>query len=487
MNAESKVDFEAVFDSLPTPMLLMDRAFRIIAVNQAFADSAKLKRESLLGLDIFSAFPASPESRRSFQESLERARDKGVADTLPLVSYTPAADGERDERFLSCTHLPIRDKTGQIAYLLKIAQEIPALHSSKELDALAPAAAQAAQPCCQPGSLQVINESLLTTVQHLRRLVMQAPSFMCILRGPNLVFELVNIAFSMLAGGRDLIGKTLKEALPESEGQDYPRILENIFRSGEVHVGRKTRILLQDTPDSEMEEHYIDFVAQPIMGVNGEVTGIFIEGNDVTDHVNTEQRQALLIRELHHRVRNTLATVQGLLTTTAHTAANFEEFQEAFSGRIASLANTHAVMTEQLHQSVSFHQLLTQELGPYSDEQGLRIRLSGPSVDLPSQIAVPLGMAVHELTTNAVRHGALAREEGRIEVGWSLIDREGVRSLLCEWNEFSGPRVTPPSRDGFGSMLLKRVLSQQIRADVKVEFAPEGLRLRMAVPLQSAR
>jgi two-component sensor histidine kinase len=236
-----------------------------------------------------------------------------------------------------------------------------------------------------------------------------------------------------------------------------------------------------------MEEHYIDFVAQPIMGTDGEVTGIFIEGNDVTDHVHTEQRQALLIRELHHRVRNTLATVQGLLTTTANTATSIEEFREAFSGRIASLANTHAVMTEQPHQSVSFQQLLTQELGPYSDEQGLRIRLSGPAVDLPSQIAVPLGMAVHELTTNAVRHGALAKEEGRVEVGWGLIERDGERALLCEWNEFAGPPVTPPCRDGFGSMLLKRVLSQQIRADVKVDFAPEGLRLRMAVPLRIER
>ena len=281
--------------------------------------------------------------------------------------------------------------------------------------------------------------------------------------------------------------RALREGLPESEGQDYPCILENIFKSGEVYVGRKMRILLQDAPDCEIEEHYIDFVAQPILGANGEVTGIFIEGNDVTDHVKTEQRQALLIRELHHRVRNTLATVQGVMNTTAKSSANIEDFQEAFSGRISSLAKTHAVMTEQLHQSVSFHQLLTQELGPYSDDHGLRIRLTGPAIDLPSQIAVPLGMAVHELTTNAVRHGALASVEGRIEVVWSVVDKNGERALLCEWNEIAGPPVAPPARDGFGSMLLKRVLSQQIRAEVKVDFAPEGFRLRMAVPLHIER
>ncbi|MGH6841465.1 MAG: HWE histidine kinase domain-containing protein, partial [Methylocella sp.] len=388
----------------------------------------------------------------------------------------------------SCTHIPILGEDGQVVFLLKNVQDISEqLQASKGLGDLASAPARSGEVCPEAASFQVLNQTLVATVQQLRGLVMKAPSFMCVLRGPNLVFELINIAFSMLAGGRDLIGKTLREGLPECEGQEYPHILEDVFKSGEVHVGRKTRVLLQDTPDCDIEEHYIDFVAQPIVGANGEVTGIFIEGNDVTDHVRTEQRQALLIRELHHRVRNTLAMVQGVMTTTAKTSANIEEFREAFAGRIASLARTHAVVTEQLQQSVSFQQLLTQELGPYSDDQGLRIRLSGPSVNLPSRIAVPLGMAVHELTTNAVRHGALAKQEGRVEVDWSLIEIDGEPGLLCEWNEFAGPPVTPHCRDGFGSTLLKQVLPQQIAAEVTVDFTPAGFRLKMAVPLPNGR
>jgi PAS domain S-box-containing protein len=481
---DTRLDFESVFNSLPTPLLVMDRDFTIVALNQAFLDAAGRSRDKLIGIKFFTAFPSAGESRHIVQDSLERVRDKGVVDVLPSVAYAVAVNGRTEERFWSCTHVPVRDKDGKVAFLLKNTQDISELQASKGLADLDSAAAGETDP---QANIQVLNQTLLATVQQLGRLVMQAPSFMCVLRGPNLVFELVNIAFSMLAGGRDLIGKTLREGLPESEGQDYPRLLENIFKTGEVHVGRKTRIVLQDTPDCEIEEHYIDFVAQPIMGANGEVTGIFIEGNDVTDHVLTEQRQALLIRELHHRVRNTLATVQGVMTTTAKTSANIEEFQEAFSGRIASLAKTHAVLTEQPHQSVSFQQLLTQELGPYSDDHGLRIRLSGPAVDLPSQIAVPLGMAVHELTTNAVRHGALAKAEGRVEVGWSLIEKDGEPALLCEWNEFAGSPVTPRCRDGFGSMLLERVLPQQIAAEVTVDFAPGGFRLRMAVPLQNGR
>ncbi|MGA7385714.1 MAG: HWE histidine kinase domain-containing protein [Methylocella sp.] len=480
---DTPLDFEAVFNSLPAPWLVMDRDFNIVAFNRAFLDATKRSPDALIGINIFTAFPAVGKSGRILQESLEHVRDKGVVNVLPVFSCACAGNGRTEERLWSCTHVPVLGKDGRLAFLLETAQDISELNSSKGLAGLDSPAACEAGP--EAVSLQVLNRTILATVEHLRRLVMQAPSFMCVLRGPDLVFELVNVAFSMLAGGRDLIGKPLRAGLPESEGQDYPRILENVFNTGEVHVGRKMRILLQDATDCEIEEHYIDFVAQPIMDVSGEVTGIFIEGNDVTDHVRTEQRQALLIRELHHRVRNMLATVQGVMTTTAHSSANIDEFQKAFSGRIASLARTHAVITEQLQQSVSFQHLLIQELGPYSDDQGLRIRLSGPAVDLPSQIAVPLGMMVHELATNAVRHGALAKEEGRVEVGWSLIDKDGEPALLCEWSEFAKPPVTPRCREGFGSMLLERVLPQQIRADIKVDFAPGGFRLRMAVPLQN--
>jgi PAS domain S-box-containing protein len=491
------LDFEAIFESLPTPLLLMDRDFTIVAMNQTFCNTNGVSRDELTGQNIFAAFPAGKESRWLLQQSFERAREQGVVDVVPLVSYAHVVNGRAEERLWSCTHIPVRDKTGQVAFLLKNAHDIselcPALReglepcaSLKEASERQPSApAKSRDAHGGPVSLEVLNQPLMATVQHLRRLVMQAPSFMCVLRGPELVFEMVNTAFSMLASGRDLIGKTLREGMPELEAQDLPRVLEGILKTGEVHFGRKTRIFVQDPQDGDLEEHFIDFVAQPIICAKGEITGIFIEGNDVTDHVRTQERQALLIRELHHRVRNTLAMVQGLMTTSASTAVSFEEFQQAFCERIASLAKTHAVMTDELDQSVSFQHLLTQELGPYSDEHGLRVRLTGPAVDLPSQLAVPLGMAVHELTTNAVKHGALSTEEGWIEVGWGLTEKNGESALVCEWNEFAGQPVIPPCREGFGSLLLNRVLAQQIRADVKVEFVPDGLRLRLAVPLQA--
>ncbi len=173
------------------------------------------------------------------------------------------------------------------------------------------------------------------------------------------------------------------------------------------------------------------------------------------------------------------------MNSTARTAQSIEEYQDAFAGRIASLARTHAILTEEIQQFVSFVHLLTQELGPYSDAEEYSIVLDGPAVELPSQIAVPLGMTIHELTTNAVKYGALGKGGGSLKVNWDIVAaKDGRRALSCEWRELDGPIVTPPARQGFGSVLLHRVLSQQIGAAVSVDFPPEGFHLRMVVPIE---
>ena len=218
MKQDTRLDFEAVFNSLPLPWLVMDRDFNIVALNQAFLDETVQSREALAGINIFTAFPAAGESGRLLQESLEHVRDKGVINVLPVFSCACAANGRNDECLWSCTHVPVHGSDGQVAFLLETAQDISELQPSKVMMGLD--SERAGEAGLQARNIQVLNQTVLATVQHLGRLVMQAPSFMCVLRGPDLVFELVNVAFSMLAGGRSLIGKTLREGLPETEGQD---------------------------------------------------------------------------------------------------------------------------------------------------------------------------------------------------------------------------------------------------------------------------
>src|SRR3954447_246162 len=171
------------------------------------------------------------------------------------------------------------------------------------------------------------------------------------------------------------------------------------------------------------------------------------------------ERQHLLIRELHHRVKNSLATVQALLGATARSSNSVAEFYHSFAGRLAALGKTHTLLTEDYWQTASVREMLRNELEPYANGSEDRIVLSGPPVELSADLTIPTGMAIHELAANAVTHGALSVPSGRVAVVWDVLrDAEGQRRLCLEWTERGGPAVEPPSRQGFGSRLLERVL-----------------------------
>jgi two-component sensor histidine kinase len=197
----------------------------------------------------------------------------------------------------------------------------------------------------------------------------------------------------------------------------------------------------------------------------------------------THERQSLLIRELHHRVKNTLATVQGLLGATARSTQSIDEFYHSFSSRIVSLANTHTLLTEDYWQTASLHEILKAELSPYDNQSTERLVLEGPMVELSADLAVPTGMAIHELTTNAAKYGSLSVPHGKVEVMWHVSEASEQSNLRLQWTERGGPPVEKPQRKGFGSTLLQRVLATQCNADINFEFEPEGLRFSMVAPL----
>jgi PAS domain S-box-containing protein len=484
--AKETIDFRAVFDSTPTPLMLMTVDLEIVDMNQAYVEAVGRSRESLVGRRVFEAFPAEREPRRALEESLDRVRATGEPDVLALLHYPITVGDVLEDRYWSCSHLPIRDGDGAITFILQNTQSVTRLHGLKSSDqqrdsVVGTVVLQRAE------RVQALNASLLAESAHLRSLFMQAPSFMCVLRGPDYRFELANSAFMDLVGSRDLVGRPIREAIPEGAGQAYMDLLDTVFKSGEPFVGKQMKAEFERVPGAGLEETYVNFVYQPIFGADGRVVGIFVDGNDVTDHIKAEKSQALLMRELHHRVRNTLATVQGVMNSTARTAETIEDYQWAFSGRISSLARTHSLLTEEIQQFVSFPNLLKQEVGVYSDDDTSRVVLEGPDVELPSQLAVPLGMTIHELTTNAFRHGALSTSKGRVTVTWTVLPAKEKRILVCRWTESGGPIVAPPVRHGFGSMILSRVLVQQIGAKVDARYAAEGFTLVAEIPLDIER
>ncbi len=193
-----------------------------------------------------------------------------------------------------------------------------------------------------------------------------------------------------------------------------------------------------------------------------------------------EQQQKLLVRELHHRVKNTLAMVEALVMLNLRTSSgNFESFRDSIRDRIHALSNTHSLLIERKWGRIPLHELIKCEFEPVI--AGSRITVDGPDLDIPAETAVYLSMGLHELLTNAIKHGALSVPAGRVCVRWSAAPEDGDMRMNLEWTESGGPPVAKPARRGFGTTLLERVLGEQMSGEIRADYALEGLRAGMSL------
>jgi two-component sensor histidine kinase len=302
---------------------------------------------------------------------------------------------------------------------------------------------------------------------------------MAVLTGPDLVFSLVNRTYQQLIGHRPVIGRPLVEALPELRGQGFEELLRNAMRTGEPHIGEAVSVMLQRRPGAPLEERFVDFIYQPMRSADRVIWGVFVQGSDVTDRVLAERQQRLLLAELNHRVKNTLSTVQAIAAQSLRSTSDPAQARRSFESRLIALSATHDLLTAANWRGAALRDVLLVELRPYAAE---RYELEGPDVDLSPAQALALCLLFHELATNAAKYGALKGEQGCVTVRWSR--RADDARLQLEWRERGGPPVTPPERRGFGSRLIERSLRGALRGSAELEFAPDGLRCRLDLPLK---
>ncbi|WP_149536637.1 sensor histidine kinase [Siccirubricoccus phaeus] len=228
-------------------------------------------------------------------------------------------------------------------------------------------------------------------------------------------------------------------------------------------------------------------VGFPVRDAEGRVRRAAGLARDVTAAKEAEAGQRLLLRELDHRVKNTLASVQSIAAQTARGAATAEGFREAFQARLVALAAAHDLLTRGAWQGVALAEVVRRTLAPHAGgEAGAeRVSADGPGVWLRPEAAIALHLALHELATNAAKYGALSAPGGRAEVSWQTTAGPGDL-LEVRWRERGGPRVWPPARRGFGSRLLERGLAHQFGADAELTFAPGGVEYRLRAPLVAA-
>lgn len=208
---------------------------------------------------------------------------------------------------------------------------------------------------------------------------------------------------------------------------------------------------------------------------------------DRTDERQAEERRKLLVHELNHRVKNTLATVQAIASQTFRSRRIAADEKERFHSRLRSLAEAHELLTRESWERADLREVVRTALNAFRADDGGAFDIDGPSLHVAPQIALSLAMALHELATNATKYGALSQEGGRVEVSWRIENGDENARLHFRWRESGGPAVSPPTRKGFGSQLIERSLAADFGDRIRIEFAPGGVVCTIDAPVRRLR
>lgn len=251
----------------------------------------------------------------------------------------------------------------------------------------------------------------------------------------------------------------------------------------DMPLGHTYRQAMSDRTGFAIENRYVF--------PDGRVTWLDVRGNpveeglaifyrDITERKLAEDHLRLMVHELNHRVKNSLATVQAISAQTLRGREVPLEVREALTSRLLALAKAHDVLTDARWAGARLEEIAAQAAEPYGQE---RFRIEGPGVILPPRAAIAMALAFHELATNAAKYGALSNESGEVELAWRLEAAADPPKLELKWREQGGPPVKPPTRKGFGSRLIQRGLAAEFVGEVRMDFPASGLVCEMEVAL----
>jgi PAS domain S-box-containing protein len=231
----------------------------------------------------------------------------------------------------------------------------------------------------------------------------------------------------------------------------------------------------------------VAFTASPIRDEQALTIGTIIEVRDIRQEKEAQRLQQLLMNELNHRVKNTLATVLSISGQTLRNASSPEQARSDLEGRLLALSRAHDVLTRENWEGAVLSEIVAQAVKPYSSWREDCLDIMGPEVRLAPRIALALAMALQELATNALKYGSLSNDTGQLRIAWSLNAVLDTPELHLRWEETGGPPVPPPARRGFGTRLIERSLARELEGELKFDFAPTGLVCTVNIPLPPMR
>jgi PAS domain S-box-containing protein len=419
---------EAVLESISDGFYALDPDWRIAVFNRAAEKYFSVSCNEVLGRNLWEIFPQGIGT--TYERFLRAAMDERKANSLETPSLLNPG------HIVELRILPMRG--GGVAVSLSDITE-----RRQAEDALKAALAQKNE------ILESISDAFYAVDQDWR-------------------FTYVNsIAETWWKRSREeLIGKRIWDEFPYAVG--------SALYDAHLQAARERSVARVETL-SLIRHRWVDISVFP----NG--AGLSVYFRDINDRKEAEERQGLLVNELNHRVKNTLATVQAIAAQSLRGAEVPEHVRERLIARLMALARANDVLVAETRLGGSVRAIAEQMASPHGGEGEGRFLINGPDVALAPRATVALALGLHELATNAAKYGALSSPEGKVTLDW---DVDG-QTLRLAWRESGGPLVSEPTVAGFGSRLLHRGLAGELNAEVKVSFAPTGLICEIAAPLRS--
>ena len=265
---------------------------------------------------------------------------------------------------------------------------------------------------------------------------------------------------------------------PEDRGRIVEEFLPKVLRDGHGTTEIRFRHFKTDEPI------WMSYSVFTLKDEDDRPLGFATISQNVEMRKQNEERTELLIDELNHRVRNTLAIVNAIATQTLKHTPSVQDFRIAFGGRITALAKTHTLLATTKWSASTLHDLIVQQLEPYTKGRADALVISGPRLLVNPKQALTLSLVMHELAANAAKYGSLSVPMGRIEVRWQI---DPGRNLRLTWQEVDGPRVAKPTRRGFGSQLIEFNIAHEFGGEARLDYPPAGVECVLTIPLRGQR
>jgi PAS domain S-box-containing protein len=447
---ESDERLAATYEAAPVGIAEVDEQGRYVRVNDAFCSILGRTREEALSSGLIEI--THPEDRAREADQYQR-QVQGELDSYTIEKRAIRADGSVVH--LEVSSSSVRDEQGRFRFGVRVMQDVT--------------------------ERKRMQEEISANERRLSEILQALPAAIYTTDADGKI-TFFNQAAADLAGREPELGSDewcVSWKLFRPDGTPLPH--DECPMAVALRENRPVRgaEAIAERPDGTRTP-FVPYPT-PLRDGEGRLVGAINMLVDISDRKEAEARQKVLIDELNHRVKNTLATVQSLARQTAKHALDMPDFGETFEARLLALARAHDLLTDRNWMSAPLEKLLEDIVAPYAGG-GERLRLEGPHVDLNPRAALSMTMVLNELATNAAKYGSLSKNSGTLSVDWRLSDGADA-TLELNWLERGGPRVMAPARQGFGTRLIERCVNRDLEGQLDLQFTEKGAECRIDVPL----